>query len=302
MTLARIGLWARGLWTVKRNRWAALAALAAWVGASPADAGTKIAIGDKCTTPDSCASGLCGAWDPGTKACLPQPGSAGTGEKCSTNDHCKAGHSCVAHRCEKPLELGEPCAGNTFCASGYCDQGVGSGGTQKCVPPAGTGKTGQYCSQEAHCESKLCLSSKCQSRREPGGECRYNESCMSGHCETKTMTGIGAVDQGIAQGANLMWKCIPRAGTGTGGQYCSKHGQCRSDWCAPKTGCAPVGDLGEACPGGNKGCTSGFCDSGAGSGGTNKCVPPAGTGKPGDYCSQNGHCKPGKSCNAHKCQ
>jgi|GEM_PF-3787951 len=33
-----------------------------------------------------------------------------------------------------------------------------------------------------------------------------------------------------------------------------------------------------------------------------KCVPAAGTGLSGQYCSQNGRCRPGKACSAHRCQ
>jgi hypothetical protein len=124
-------------------------------------------------------------------------------------------------------EIGDTCpGGNKGCKSGFCDAGPGSGGTNKCVPPAGEGKTGDYCSQNAHCRQKICMRNKCEGKA----------------------------------------------------------------------------DLGESCPNGNTQCSSGFCDAGGGSGGTNKCVPAAGTGKPGDYCSQNGHCKPGKSCTGHKCQ
>ncbi len=246
-------------------------------------------VGQSCNVDTDCATGLCGPWDPGTRACLPPPRSVPLGGLCSTNEHCQGVESyCKSHRCERPLELGEPCTGNESCRSRYCDEGLGSGGTKKCVPAAGTGRAGDYCSQEAHCQSKLCTATQCEAQRAPGGVCRKDANCASSVCEG-----------GSTLGAGQDGKCVPAAKAGTAGQYCSKHSQCVANYCSNHA-CAAIAGLGEACPGGDAQCASRFCDAGAGSGGTNKCVPAAGTGQAGNYCSQDAHCAL-RMCIAHQC-
>jgi hypothetical protein len=154
--------------------------------------------------------------------------------------------------------------GNGDCASGFCDAGMGSGNTNTCVPRVGTGKVGDYCSQDAHCATKSCSRHPCEGKKPLGASCPGgNKECASGFC-----------DAGLGSGKTN--KCVPAAGSGGTGEYCSQDAHCR--------------------------CASGFCDAGMGSGNTNMCVPRAGTGAPGQYCSQNGHCRPGKACVGHKCQ
>jgi hypothetical protein len=334
-------------------------------GSGPAAGDSKLPIGQPCKIAGDCQSGICGAWDAGKKACLPPDKSSPVTGPCATSAHCQdAAAMCVKHQCTLPLKLGEPCLANGECKSAFCDRGLGSGGTGKCVPAAGTGQTNDYCSQEAHCKTKLCTNNKCEAKHPAGGVCRYNESCTTGFCELTTVTPSGAANQAINQAVNAWFKCVPQAGQGTKGQYCTNHNQCAANQCissaclaksslggpcagggnkqcasgycdagsgsgntnkcVPKNGSGTTGDycskpshcatnlcenkkcaakrgLGVACPQGNSQCQSQYCDAGMGSGGTNKCVPPAGKGKTGDYCSQNGHCKPGKSCKAHKC-
>ena len=185
--------------------------------------------------------------------------------------------------------LGDACIDNGRCDSTFCDTGTGSGGTNRCVPQAGTGTTGQYCSQNAHCQSKRCSAQKCASAVGLGEPCPGgNSQCTTGYCDSGSGSG----------GTN---KCVPKAGTGAVGQYCSQNAHCASQICSGGK-CKAKADLGEPCPQGNTQCLSGYCDTGMGSGGTNRCVPKSGTGKTGDYCSQNGHCKPGHSCTSGACQ
>lgn len=270
------------------------------VGAVSSDE-SKLGVGKKCTGDDQCASGICGAWDPGTKGCLPAKDSVEPNGLCSNNNQCRGGASCVDHRCEVALGLGDPCTDNDSCASHYCDTGLGSGETKKCVPPAGTGKTGDYCSQEAHCKTRLCIATQCEATREPGGECRYNESCKSGHCETESFTGSGALNQGINQAFDRWFKCIPKAASGTAGQYCSNSNQCKSNYCSSANECAPFAETGQPCPGGDAHCTSGFCDAGTGTTNTRKCVPAVGKGKTGDYCTKKQHCS-SNLCTDRQCE
>ncbi len=127
---------------------------------------TKKELGQSCSNNNQCKSGFC---DPGKQKCVPVPGTGLPGQYCTVNGHC-ASNLCCNNKCTNKLELGErcDCLGDIVCKSGKCDMGSGSNGTKKCVPPAGTGSTNQYCSGNEHCKSLLCISNKCAAKREIG--------------------------------------------------------------------------------------------------------------------------------------
>ena len=280
----------------------------------------KVRIGKPCSNSKNCLSGVC--YDFQTSGvqnrCVPRPGKGKAGQYCTLNDQCKSG-VCFENACKTAsgtsmlemfedvaskaktkkldqiqdthpsIKLGESCKSNQDCLSGYCDAGLGSGNSNRCVPAAGTGKGGDYCSQNAHCATKKCVAKKCTAQKGLGEPCPGgNAQCLSGWC-----------DSGMGSGGTN--RCVPAAGTGKTGDYCSQNAHCATKACVAKK-CSAKKGLGQPCPGGNAQCLSGWCDSGMGSGGTDKCVPAAGTGKKGDYCSQNGHCKPGYSCKSHACK
>jgi microsomal dipeptidase-like Zn-dependent dipeptidase len=273
-------------------------------------------VGDYCTSSNHCKNGNCNL---NTRTCKAR---ADIGASCKSNtdcisDRCDAGPNTTGHEkctckgaycpkdaycthdnqckgyctaknggegvCKDKADLKSYCDRNQMCASGACDLSV-----KKCVPLNGTGKEGDYCTQNANCKSNWCSGGACAPQKELGESCPGgNAQCKSGYC-----------DAGMGSGGTN--KCVPAAGTGNTGDYCSNNGHCKSSWCSGNK-CASKKELGESCPGGNGQCKSGYCDAGMGSGGTNKCVPAGGTGKTGDYCSQNGHCKPGHSCVGNKC-
>jgi hypothetical protein len=181
-------------------------------------------------------------------------------------------------------ELGQTCSSNGQCHSGFCDP------SKKCVPAKGTGAEGDFCTVHDHCDDLYkCRNKKCSKGSASGASCPGgNVDCQSGSCDSGLGTG----------GTN---KCVPPPGLGNTGEYCSKAAHCKSNRCTANK-CETLKALGQSCPGGNAQCDSGFCDAGFGSGGTNKCVPASGKGNTGQYCSQNGHCKPGKACKSNKCQ
>jgi hypothetical protein len=187
------------------------------------------------------------------------------------------------------VAIGGDCTANSQCASGQCDPGK-----KRCVPAVNKGKEGDYCTNHGQCLNDvfthlMCSENKCILKYASGHTCPDdNFQCMSGSCDSGPGSG----------GTN---KCVPKPGTGQGGEYCSLPAHCGAKQCINHA-CPTLKKLGQSCPQGNTQCESGFCDTGPGTGGTNKCVPQSGWGKPGEYCSQNGHCKPGKACVSNKCQ
>jgi hypothetical protein len=188
--------------------------------------------------------------------------------------------------------LGSRCNNNNECRSGFCDAGMGSSGTSTCVPRRGTGGPGDHCTNNNHCRSGKCNGlralgggrwrpGKCAGKQDLGKRCSNNNECKSGFC-----------DRGM--GSSGTSTCVPRSGTGATGSYCTNNRHCRSGVCTARK-CGGKKQLGARC-GNNGECASGFCDRGMGSGNTGKCVPRAGTGRVGDYCSNNRHCKRGLRC------
>jgi hypothetical protein len=130
--------------------------------------------------------------------------------------------------------FGEACVSPSDCASNSCaptpptgttSSWPGSGPTSssgaslnipgKCVPTAGTGETGDFCTHQSQCKSQTCTGSKCAAVSTPkkalGQPCAGGADCLSDRCDSS--------------------KCVPGDGTGNLGDFCTKAAQCRSATC-----------------------------------------------------------------------
>lgn len=233
--------------------------------------------GKGCLANHECISKRCGTWAPGTRACIPNDGTAKVGELCSHPNHCQ-NKNCVNYKCTAKAPVGAACSNNAGCGSGRCDNNE-----QKCIPADGTGNNGSYCTHNNHCKSKSCIAFKCASQPKNvvlGGACAANSNCKSGRCD-------------FASGAGGQ-KCIPNDNTGHVGDYCSHNHQCKSKSCTQNKCKAPSKEkLGASC-GANSDCLSGVCDTTYGSS-RRTCIPANGTGKNKDYCTSAEQCQSG-SC------
>ncbi len=118
--------------------------------------------------------------------------------------------------------------------------------------------------------------------RSNGKSCSNNNQCRSGRCD-------------MAPGNPH--RCIPNDGTGSKGTYCTHNNQCKPGKSCVAHECGgKTRGVGEKCYG-NGDCAGGRrCD-----GKTHKCIPNDGTGKTGQYCTHNNHCK-NKNCVGHQCK
>jgi len=199
------------------------------------------------------------------------------------------------------LALGAHCSEHSECRSGGCDAGMGTSRTNTCVPPNGTGRIGDHCSHDAHCGSSICaglrasgnrwIPGRCGDKVNLGGSCREHNECRSGACDA-------------GMGTSRTDTCVPRNGTGRSGDHCSHDAHCRTNICAGLRAsgnqwipgsCADKAGLGDSCREHNQ-CRSGACDAGMGTSRTDTCVPRNGTGRSGDHCSHDAHCRPGLAC------
>jgi hypothetical protein len=128
-----------------------------------------------------------------------------------------------------PGALGKPCIENQECASIYCDNGDGTSKTRLCMPRGGTGQGNDPCSNDNQCASNSCagltrdsagnwVPGKCVGQGALGASCNNNAQCQSTYCDTGFNT------------ANTN-KCMPRGGTGRGGDFCTHNTQCTSGNC-----------------------------------------------------------------------
>ena len=131
-----------------------------------------------CRYDDDCESWNCdGAKSDGSRVgvCTPKKDMGLPGEYCYRHDQCISDGYCL---CPNYLYDGDYCAGwndfgvvthgkcmgpepkerngaacyaNIDCLSGYCADG------ERCAPVDGTGKSGDYCHHNNHCQSKTCM-------------------------------------------------------------------------------------------------------------------------------------------------
>jgi hypothetical protein len=262
-------------------------------------------LGEYCFSHPQCASGYCDAGDGTSKTQLCMPNRNGvTGDICSRDDQCAslncgglapaAGGGWQPGHCSasatKPL--GDSCFGHGQCASGYCDGGLGTSNTWRCLPNR-DGLPGQICSHDNQCASLNCsgLSSTaaaglgtCAARRGLGVACLAHNQCASGYCDG-------------GPGTSSTWRCMP-LGNGRIGDICSHDNQCTSAVCAglrkDGTGawvpgaCAAKKALRDQCSQHYQ-CASGYCDAGWNTSQTELCMPN-GDGRSNDPCSQHNQC------------
>lgn len=130
-----------------------------------------------------------------------------------------------------------------------------------------------------------------------GRTCNNNNECTSGACDA-------------GMGTSKTATCVPINGTGKSGDHCSNDSHCRSRkcvglksrggrWIPGKCKLQKIAGLGQSCKV-NEECSSRRCDMARGN--ARKCIPNDNTGKLGDYCSHDNHCRAGKyHCIGHHC-
>jgi hypothetical protein len=209
-----------------------------WIPGNCAVAGP---LGTSCSNNRQCSSGYCDAGNgtSHTAKCMPRGGMGTIGQMCSHDNQC-ASSNCngltqnaagewIPGACAAKLALGAHCSANYLCASGYCDAGNFTSHTSQCMPPAGTGTTGQPCSNDNHCSSGNCenlrrdiygnwVPGNCATKFALSRICSANSQCASNYCDA-------------GNGTSHTSMCMPAGRTGTPGQACSHHNQCVSNAC-----------------------------------------------------------------------
>jgi hypothetical protein len=161
-------------------------------------------------------------------------------------------------------KLEQSCRHSNECATGACDVGWGTSQTGTCVPPPGTGKAGEYCTNNKYCKSANCSAhdkpprhwGKCvgSATVRLGSRCSVASDCRSGACD-------------IGWGTSQTRLCVPMPGTGTTGTFCTNNKYCSSGICTGHTSRDKRGVCGVAQ-------TSGRCP-------TSSSCPPGKCGTPG---------------------
>jgi len=147
---------------------------------------TKSALGDPCSLNSDCTSNYCDRGDGTSKTslCMPRGGAGSTNDWCSNNNQCSSGRcgglqqdisgAWQPGHCSNNTKsaLGASCSVNSDCTSSYCDRGDGTSKTSMCMPWGPTGLTGEWCSNNNQCVSRVC----------GGLERRADGSWKPGHC------------------------------------------------------------------------------------------------------------------------
>ena len=144
-----------------------------------------VALGESCSYNGNCVSGWCdsGWGTSNTKKCMPRAGTGNLNDWCSNNNQCASGRCgglrqdvsgrWYPGRCTNTTSaLGEFCSVNSDCASTYCDRGDGTSKTSMCMPRGGAGRSGDWCSHDNQCASRVC----------GGLQPRPDGSWQPGHC------------------------------------------------------------------------------------------------------------------------
>ncbi|MGB5375694.1 MAG: leucine-rich repeat domain-containing protein [Polyangiales bacterium] len=205
----------------------------------------------------------------------------------STGDGCNA--ACL-------LEVGEPCTGDTDCATNLCNMAAMPA---VCAPPVGCGngllEAGEACDDGNNMNGDGCTAA-CEI--EDGNPCTTHAACASGVCDMNEAPPLcepaGSCGNGVLDGSescddgNLM--------TGDGcsniclledGEPCADNAQCESTICdtVDSNTCEPVNTCGNGAVEVGEGCDDGNAVAGDGCG--PECLFELGAGP----CTDNGQCE-----------
>lgn len=204
---------------------------------------------------------------------------------CSQDAHCIAGYRCDAGACVAVSGLGDACADNSQCATGYCDNGTCCAGGTCCTEDAQCASLNEAptCTDAATCSGQqrvfTCgLGFMCEGSMVAAPAACAGEACADGDACTQTDT---CSEQGVCEGSdpvqceapdscNGAGVCDPETGEcsnpGPGDDAaCDDGNPCTVDSCDPELGCTheamedgtPCGD-GDACNG-EELCQAGAC-------------------------------------------
>ncbi|MFQ5527042.1 MAG: Dickkopf N-terminal cysteine-rich domain-containing protein [Thermoanaerobaculia bacterium] len=236
----------------------------------------KHRIGESCSRPDQCFSGICPAID---LVC----GECNDDSDCANDEWCKSGTPGSANTCEPKLANGVGCTRPKQCVSGlcpapdfkcsectnddhcesdeFCNEGTVGIGANSCDVKK---RDGLACSRPNECQSGLC----------PAPDFKCSECTNDGHCESDEFCNEGTL--GI--GAN---SCDPKKRDGLA---CSRPSECQSGLCpAPDFKCSECTN--------DSHCESDeFCNEGTVGIGANSCDPKK---RDGLGCSRPSECQSG---------
>jgi len=269
-------------------------------------ANSKKALGEYCFQQQQCASGLCG--DTGVDAngvgrCMPN-GNGLPGDICSRDNQCTSRNCTLAPRLNGGWQaghcsastlkaLGDSCSQGNQCASSFCDAGLETSMTNRCMPN-GDGQAGQICTNDKQCLARNCaltgnlaaaVPGTCAPKKGLNVACQADWQCASGYCESHS-------------GTSWTYRCMPSTGSGQSGDPCSNDNQCAAQNCAGLTKdiygawvpgtCAVKGRLGDCCTAHNQ-CASTYCAPGPFQACDYECMPNK-NGQGYDLCSDNIQC------------
>jgi hypothetical protein len=201
-------------------------------------------VGEACANNAQCAANNCdrGIGTGNTDVCMPARGAGAIGELCSSDTQCSSGNcdglyldahrQWIPGRCAAKFTLSHSCTTNSHCASGWCDRGNGTGGTDLCMPAPDAGMIGDPCTQHAQCASSSCSAQfdayhrwtpgVCLAKRALGLPCTSNSECVSNRCDA----GFNTANTNV---------CTPLGGMGKTGEPCTHDTQCASNSCSHVT-------------------------------------------------------------------
>ncbi|KAN0063896.1 Chitinase 4 [Thecaphora frezii] len=159
-------------------------------------------LGSACTAKSGCLSNSCVSG-----RCVPQAGQGYISAYCNLSSQCTTAR-CWKNQCLERKDYGGTCTLDETCRSNRC-----SPAKLRCIPTAGQGYVGAFCTNNSQCVYGLCTANACESKRLPGLDCTDDVNCLSNRC--------GPVSR----------KCIPQAGTGWSGSYCTNDSQCTRSGC-----------------------------------------------------------------------
>lgn len=160
---------------------------------------TTLADGERCVTPDECASGFCKNVRNGTGICC-----GATIDCCKTADDCP-GRYASPPKCDDASScrgsktvavcMSAVCGSSMVAAPEACDgmKGPSCGAYQDVVCMAAQSTACRTsCSSNAECDANaICSNRQCQSKKPNGGTCASASECESGNCTNAACCSTG---------------------------------------------------------------------------------------------------------------